>query len=277
MYEKSQQNSTEDTMKRITKVSGAALLALGLVSTATAGTIDLTKAGAVSTASTGVIFAETDIQPTGTGVIDPFLRLQNTPTEIGVNTSLDTPNQPIMDDKPGLWTHDLAIGSLGTVTRGGTTYYKFLLDINQTTPGQLLNLNTIQLYVFSSAFTTVGSLGAQFNFSGKTGASGGTPKSTGLALDALGAGNSVLLNYSLNHGSGSGDMFMYVPTSALPSSGFLYLYNANGVPNGSNDGFEEWASQLGPGVVPVPDASTTLMLLGMAFVGVEGLRRKLSV
>jgi protein with PEP-CTERM/exosortase system signal len=28
--------------------------------------------------------------------------------------------------------------------------------------------------------------------------------------------------------------------------------------------------------VPVPDASTTLMLLGTVFAGIEGLRRKLS-
>ena len=269
-------------MKRVTQISGAALLALGLVTTAKAGTIDLTTVGAVSTDSaTGVIFAQTDIQPTGTGVIDPFLRLQDNGTEIGVNSSLDTPNQPIMSDKPGLWTHDLSIGSLGTVTISGGTYYKFLLDINQTASSPLLNLDTIQLYVFSDAFTQISQLAHQFNFSGKTGASGGTPLSTGLALDALGAGNTVLLNYNIGHvnsggGSGNGDMFMYVPTSALPSSGFLYLYNANGVPNASNDGFEEWAAQLGPGVVPVPDASTTLMLLGMALVGVEGLRRKLT-
>src|SRR5579862_10025613 len=107
-------------MRKIAQISGAALLAAGLVATAKAGTIDLTTAGAVSTdASTGVIFAQTDIQPTGTGVIDPFLRLQNNGIETGVNTSLDTPNQPIMDDKPGLWTHDLTIGSLGTVTING--------------------------------------------------------------------------------------------------------------------------------------------------------------
>jgi hypothetical protein len=84
-------------MKRVTQITGTAMLALGLVSTAKAGTIDLTTVGASSTVN-GVIFAETDKQPTGTGVIDPFLRLQNTPTEAGINTSLDTPNVPQRSD-----------------------------------------------------------------------------------------------------------------------------------------------------------------------------------
>src|SRR6266480_683031 len=39
-------------------------------------------------------------QPTGTGVIKPFLRVQNTPVERGYNTSGGIP----FDDKAGPWT-----------------------------------------------------------------------------------------------------------------------------------------------------------------------------
>lgn len=268
-------------MKRVTQLTGAVLLAVGLVSAAKAGTIDLTTVGASSTLANGVILSETDIQPTGTGVIDPFLRLQNTPSEAGINTSLDTPNVPILDDKPGLWTHDQPLSGPNGLTQiniGGTLYYKFLLDINQTASSPLLNLNAIKFYVRSSAFNSLNSFANFFNLKadnhGALVPNGALPSPT---FDVLGA-NNVLLNYSLNHGSGSGDMFMFVPVSALGSSGFLYLYNQNGAPpgiNASNDGFEEWAGALGTNV-PVPDASTTLMLLGMVFVGVEGLRRKLS-
>jgi hypothetical protein len=165
--------------------------------------------------------------------------------------------------------------ALSPVTIGGTAYYKFLLDINQTTPGHLLNLDAIKFYVRGSAFNSLSSFANYFNLTtdshGALVPNGALPTPT---FDALGA-NTVLLDYSLNHGSGSGDMFMYVPVSDIGSSGFLYMYNANGIPNASNDGFEEWAGALGNNV-PVPDASTTLMLLGMAFAGVEGLRRKLS-
>src|SRR2546423_38825 len=47
-------------------------------------------------------------QPTGTGVIKPFLRVQNTPTEQGYNTSGGTP----FDDKSGPWTHNIQVSDL---------------------------------------------------------------------------------------------------------------------------------------------------------------------
>ena len=152
------------------------------------------------------------------------------------------------------------------------TFYKFLLDINQTAQSPLLNLNTIHFYVRNNAFGTLSAFNNFFNISGNNNQTLGALPAGG--FDAL-AGDNVLLNYSLNHGSGSGDMFMYVPVADLGTSGFLYLVNQNGDPNVANDGFEEWAGQTGP--APVPDTSSTLMLLGMGLVAVEGLRRKLTV
>src|SRR5436189_1886215 len=61
-------------------------------------------------------------QPTGTGVIKPFLRVQNTPTEQGYNTSGGAP----FDDKPGPWTHNIQVSDLiaTSVNISGVTYFK---------------------------------------------------------------------------------------------------------------------------------------------------------
>ena len=63
----------------------------------------------------------------------------------------------------------------------------------------------------------------------------------------------IRLDYSLNAGSGSGDMFLYVLDAvfdAVFTAGFtnVILYSQFGLnpgPNRSNDGFEEWATLNG--------------------------------
>src|SRR5260370_41101136 len=67
----------------------------------------------------GAQFVFTTPQPTGTGVIQPFLRLENSPVEQGYNTSGGTP----FDDKAGPWTHDLTFGDLQNTqgTLGGAS------------------------------------------------------------------------------------------------------------------------------------------------------------
>jgi len=65
-------------------------------------------------------------------VIEPFLRIENTPAEQGYNTSNGTP----VDDKAGPWTHDLTLGELQNtkVTLNRISYFKLLLDVNE--PGR---------------------------------------------------------------------------------------------------------------------------------------------
>src|SRR5437764_15186882 len=53
-------------------------------------------------------FVFTTPQPTGTGVIQPFLRLENTPIEQGYNTSAGTP----FADTAGPCTHQLIFGDI---------------------------------------------------------------------------------------------------------------------------------------------------------------------
>ncbi len=189
-------------------------------------------------------FVFTTQQPTGTGVIEPFLRVENTPTEQGYNTSGGTP----FDDKAGPWTHNLTVADLqGTeVTLNGISYFKLLLDVNE--PGgkkSLISLDQLQLYtstVGSQTTTSVGSLGTlRYSFN---------------------SADSVILDASRNHGSGSGDMYAYIPTSdfsGAKTSDFVYLYAHFGNSDASQSGFEEWALV---NVAPIPEMDALFPIIG---------------
>src|SRR5205807_4509999 len=171
-------------------------------------------------------FVFTTPQPTGTGVIEPFLRVENTPIEQGYNTSGGTP----FDDKAGPWTHDLTFGDLQNteVTLGGVSYFKLLLDVNE--PGgkrSLISLDQLQFYTS--------------NVGGQTTSNVSSP---GTLRYTFSSGDSVILDASRNHGSGSGDMYAYIPTSdfaGTKTSDFVYLYAHFGNTDNSQAGFEEWA------------------------------------
>src|SRR5438552_12670259 len=154
-------------------------------------------------------FVFTTSQPTGTGVIQPFLRVENTPIEQGYNTSGGTP----FDDKAGPWTHNLTFGALQNteVTLGGASYFKLLLDVNE--PGgskSLISLDQLQFYT-----SKVGSQRTS------------NVDSVGTLRDTFSSGDSVILDASRNDGRGSVDMYAYSPTSdfaGTKTSDFVYLY-----------------------------------------------------
>src|SRR5258708_4708187 len=76
----------------------------------------------------GALFYSSDIQPTGTGVIQPFVRIQGKPTESGYNT--DGPIEFDTKDHTGQnWTHSITLSQVPIVTIGGVQYREFLLDI----------------------------------------------------------------------------------------------------------------------------------------------------
>jgi len=268
------------------RARAAELSPLDLTTAGKSGTIT----GSGSTGAVTAVFAENEQRPTGTGFIDSFSRLQANKTEEGFNTN----GTPPYDEKAGLWTHAITLNSLApvTLTPGGTPYYQFLLDINQNkSPGDpsLLNLNRLQIWGAQSA--TLNASNYDFGANGSFDDTGNTDGSTGkfigsnatLVYDIDGQGdNGVLLNYALNSGSGSGDMFLYIPVAAFanlsgdPSTWYLYLYSAFGNPNASNDGFEEWAAHTGEVGTPfgVPEPSTlALALSGFVGLGLTGVRR----
>ena len=214
----------------------------------------------------GAQFEFTNEQPTGTGIIDPFLQVQANGVEQGYNTS----GTPVpFDDKSGISTHDITFAQLQTttVTISGTSYFKLLLDINQIGGnGSLLSLDQLQFYTSPTGgqtTTNVSLLGTlRYSFS---------------------PGDRVDLDASRNPGSGAGDMFAYIPTSAFAatnstpgasSTDFVYLYCHFGTTYASNDGFEEWALM----VAPIPEASTFFPVIGLlvaVFSTYELRRRKL--
>jgi len=206
-------------------------------------------------------FEFTQPQPTGTGYIKPFLRVQNNPTEQGYNTSGVTPAAPF-DDKAGPWTHDLTYADLVTteVSISGQLYFKLMLDVNE--PGgtkSTITLTDLRFYTSSQGSLTTTDL-----------------SQLGTLRYAMTPGDQVLLDASRNNGSGSGDMFAYIPVSAFAGtslSDFVYMYCAFGNSDfQSAGGFEEWTLVVNP----IPEASSFFPIVGLlaAVFSTQFVRRR---
>ena len=222
-------------------------------------TLDLTTAG-----SSGYIdlayFVQADPQTTGTGVIEPFVRLStNQDVSQGYNTdarplNLDQNNSP-------QFTRSLLLGDVPAVSLNGTLYREFLLDINQkgALAGSLLSLDTMEIYLANAGDLSgyPGSLGTRV-----------------YDMDA-GADNWILLDYRLGRGSGSGDMLAYVPDSCFDQSdgSYVYFYSRFGEHYANNAGFEEWAVRVGELLPRIPTPGAVVLAgIGVCFVG--WLRRR---
>jgi hypothetical protein len=210
-----------------------------------------------SGSANGAYYQWTDYGPTGTGVINSFVRVQNKVTEQGYNHGLG--NVGPWDTKSGIHTRDVQYQDLVKRTLFGIDYYEFLLDINESSghSNEYLSLDNVQIFTRSSPITS-----ADESLAGL-----GTQR-----FDSDAGGDlTVKLDYSRNHGSGSGDMFLYVPVAnfagALPGD-YVYFYSHFGDMFGSDAGFEEWAMlrqnnriAVPPETSPVPEPGT-LMLFG---------------
>jgi hypothetical protein len=204
---------------------------------------DLTGSGSGTAEINGALFYNS-VMGSGTGYIQPFLRIQKKGVEQGYNTDYRPAQYPEMTDP---WTQSLLLSAVPTVQLDDEAWYReFLLDLNQnnSAEGRFLSLDKLEIY-----------LGGARNL---------TNHPTGLGtkiydLDAA-ADNWIFLDATLSSGSGDSDMYAYIPNELFVGGAYVYLYSMFGVNNPANATFEEWAvrtSGISPGTptAPVPQAS----------------------
>ena len=270
--------------------SGLAAFALAVAAPAHAGYLDLTTALASGSFDSDATFIQGRFG-SGTGVFPAFVQLQKDRDDVieGYNTTV---NDVLNNTSPDTHNRELLLSSVGEVTVDGVVYYRFFLDINESSggnpnepPNEFLSLDKLQVYTSDTpnqSTTTISSLGT-------------------LEYD-MGAGNGILLDYSLATGSGTSDMTFLVKKSLFPAEGpnvYVYLYSMFGVLGsisdpanpfgapvgnyGTSDGFEEWA--VGPSILctencgeeelvtPEP-ASIALMGTGLTAIALRLRRRR---
>jgi hypothetical protein len=199
--------------------------------------VDLTTQGAVGPDGDAIV-QQTSIQPTGTGFIMSFVRIQGAASGGGIEQGYNTTARPVQFDEntSPSFTRALTAGAVPRVTINGTDYREFLLDINQKHSSPLLSVDQVQLF-----FAETSNLTGYDTTTGTLTAADGSRLSAAFTLS-----QPVLLDATLNHGSGSGDMLLDVPDTAFVGTTvntYVYLYSRMGGQTGAsaNGGFEEWA------------------------------------
>jgi len=241
-----------------------------------ANIVDLRTAGSSGTVN-GALLSQIVSPPTGTGYIDPFLRLQDSPIEEAFNTDYRDGGQAPLDAKSDPnFTHSLKLGDLGIINVGGIDYYQFTLDIDEPNngPKRYISLDMMDLYIASR--------GDIESYAALTGE--GTLK---WSLDGAGDATVYLDGGNLSSGNGGDDMQALIPTSAFAGvdpNKYLYLYSKFGATTGmqadpnfdSDASFEEWRALRGGGPPDAAEPGTaTLLGLGLAFLAARrGAKRK---
>jgi len=171
-----------------------------------------------------------DDQSSGTGIFDPFVRLQGSPAEKGYNT--DGTLQ--FESKAGKWTHAILVSAIPIVTVNGVDYWELFVDINEGNNAKQVSLNEVEIWFTTNQFLT-----GYVDPTGFPAASGAT-----LEYDFEGT---ILIN-DVNQGSGRGDLKYLIPLTDIPTppagTWFLLYSEWGGTTAGptfiSDGGFEEW-------------------------------------
>ncbi|MBO6610136.1 hypothetical protein, partial [Altererythrobacter sp.] len=181
-----------------------------------------------------LFFTDQPDSSAGTGLIQAFVRVQDggggpgDGLEAGYNTSA----RPLAyeENTSPSFTKSLLLNQVPIVTIDGVDYYEFRLDINQLNSGELLSLDALKLYTSDVGAGDLTGLITDASFT----------NATTLVYDLDDAdldgnpdtNNSILLDYSLQAGSGKSDMFFYVPVSNFggvnPDETYVTLYSEFG-------------------------------------------------
>ncbi len=223
-----------------------------------ASALSFTDPGLQNGTINGAFFQEVDNNSAaGSGTINPFLRVQNDPSERGYNTD----GALEFDTKGGAWTHSIKLNDIATETLGGIVYRKFILDINEEN-GQdksLIDLTKLQIFLGNGPSLT--------GFTENTGFGSTNSK---LVYDL---GNNVLNLRDTNSGSGRYDVLAYIRddlfTSDKAAKPYLYLYSQF---QNTGGGFEEWSTEKASTPIPTPS-----LLLGAIAFGIKSLRKKAEI
>lgn len=231
-------------------VSGASLL-IGTME-AEATVVDLTKTD--SGTLNGAVYSISFIHPSGTGVYDPFLTIQENGTEQGYNAA----SQPFDTKRAPQWNHEIRLSDLEITTVGNVQYYGFTVDINEPNAGTkaLISLDALKIYTSSSIQGST-SVDGSGTFNGSLGT---------LRYD-MDAGGDNFVKYDDQHsGSGTDDLAILVPVSLFAGANatdYVYMYQQWGQNFDSSletqGGFEETAIMAG-NFVPIPEVPAFLPL-----------------
>lgn len=198
--------------------------------------LDLTFHGAIgqidgtnNNINDAAIFRQYDAQPTGTGVINSFVRIQGNKAAEQQGYNTDYRKVQFDENTSPQFTRSLTLSSVPTVDIGGIKYREFLLDINQKASSPLLSLDELRLYVGNTGNLIGYDAG---NLAGATKV---------YDLDANGD-NWIKMDARLNQGSGKGDVLVYIPDSLFTGGSYVYLYSKFGTNIACNGGFSEWAA-----------------------------------
>ncbi len=214
----------------------------------------------------GAVFATIDTQPTGSGVIHSFVRIGAASKDIVQGYNTDGRGLQFDENNSATFTRHQNLSDMKVVTKDNIQYYQFLLDINQRSSEPLLTLNEVEIWLGDAPDL----LGYSPNRSGG-GTGFGAHASFVYDIDELND-NAIDLNYNLNSGSGSGDMWAYIPKDRFHGpNNYVYLYSKFGIPHPNNDGYEEWSAIEGSNPV-VPEPSS--LLSGAIIIGLAASRSR---
>jgi hypothetical protein len=244
-----------------------------------ATTVDLTTAdasGSLDGATGGTAqFIQGEVNA-GTGVFPSFVQITGSGGGTVKEAYNTTANNTLNNGSSATFNHEITVADLELVTVDGVDYYQFLLDINENSGNgnEFLSLDDVVIVISDTANQSVQ----------------GIPSGT-TVWDMNNPTDVVLMDYSLEPGSGDGDMTLLIPVADFTAAGadaedFVYLYSKFGsvgvVGTGKNakdfgvsDGFEEWALRTTPTDIPdTPDGGATALMLGMAMLGLGVVARR---